>query len=96
MIRSNGMQNIGTLNDNPVYFSVKGIKIAVIALCMINNGHEAKMNLWMEELGRYKTELFKQYVDEARKNHAEFIIAYQHWGKMNSSEIKPAQRKSRS
>lgn len=94
LIRSNGMQNIGTFNDNPVYFSVKGIKIAVIALCMINNGHEAKMNLWMEELGRYKTELFKQYVDEARKNHAEFIIAYQHWGKMNSSEIKPAQRKT--
>ncbi len=94
LIRSHGMQNIGTLNDNPVYFTIKGIKIAVIALCMINNGHEAEMDLWMEELGRYKTELFKQYVDEARKNHAEFIIAYQHWGTMNSSEIKPSQIKA--
>ncbi len=94
LIRDNGMQNIGTLNDNPVYFSVNGIKIAVIALCMINNGHEDGMNLWMEELGRYKTELFKQYVGEARKNHAKFIIAYQHWGTMNSSEIKPSQIKA--
>lgn len=93
LIQKNGMKNIGTLGDNPVFFNVKGIRIAVIALCMINNGHESEMDLNRDEIGRYSAELFEQYANEARNNHAEFIIAYQHWGKMNSSEVKPIQKK---
>ena len=92
-IEQNDMKNIGTLKDNPVYFTIRGIKIAVIALCMINNGHESEMEMGRDEIGRYSTELFEQYVNEAHNNHAEFIIAYQHWGKMNSAEVKPTQKK---
>lgn len=93
-IRRNGMKNIGTLEDNPVYFDANGIKVAVIAQCMINNGHESEMEIAADGIGRYSAELFGQYVDEARRNGAEFIIAYQHWGKMNSAEVKPSQEKA--
>ena len=93
-IRRNGMKNIGTMEDNPVYFDANGIKVAVIAQCMINNGHESEMEIGEDGIGRYSAELFGKYVDEARMNGAEFIIAYQHWGKMNSAEVKPSQKKA--
>ena len=63
LIQKNGMKNIGTLGDNPVFFNVKGIRIAVIALCMINNGHESEMDLNRDEIGRYSAELFEQYAN---------------------------------
>ncbi len=92
-IKNSGMYNIGTLNDNPVVVDINGIKTAIIACNMISNGTEQLCCENDDEriIGKYSPEYFGELVNSAQKSGAEYIIAYQHFGKMNSSQVRRAQ-----
>lgn len=98
-IKKSGLYNIGTLGDNPVIIEIKGIKVAFIGCNIISNGLEngcfdignARVNA--DIIGKYSTESFEEFVREAKRQSAEYIIAYQHFGKMNSAQIRSAQMK---
>lgn len=90
-IRRQGMENFGTMGDNPVVVKVNGIKIGIIACCMISNGLEedfgGDMLSVVNIIGKYDNDYFVELVNRAKAMGAEYIIAYQHWGNMNSPKI---------
>ncbi|MBO5266598.1 MAG: CapA family protein [Ruminiclostridium sp.] len=87
-----GMVPVGTLNSNPVMCTVKGFRVAIIALNSISNGQEYRTNgLDENALGKYSRESLGDLVDAARNNGAEFVVVYLHWGAMNSSAITSSQ-----
>ncbi len=92
-IKRLGMDNLGTLNCNPVVRNIKGIRVGFIACTMISNGFEEKIaELKLpEDIGTYSREYFTKLVGEAKEQGAEFIVAYQHWGGMNSHAIRTMQ-----
>lgn len=87
-IKRQGMENFGTMGDNPVVVIVNGIRIAIIACCMISNGLEEEFGgdilSVVNIIGKYDNDYFTELVNRARAMGAEYVIAYQHWGKMNS------------
>lgn len=88
-----GVDNIGTLGCNPVIRDIKGIRVAFIACTMVSNGLENNIPTLKlpEDVGTYSREYFRSLVDKARAEGAEFIVAYQHWGSMNSRSIRTVQ-----
>ncbi|MBD5129906.1 MAG: capsular biosynthesis protein [Ruminococcaceae bacterium] len=94
-IKKNGMANFGALGDNPVIVDIKGIKVGIIACCMISNGLEGDMSddemSFLNIIGKYDREYFVELVNRAAGMGAEYIIAYQHWGGMNALKLKKAQ-----
>lgn len=89
-IESLGMKNIGTLGRNPVIVSIKGIKVAFIAVCSVSNGLEetvADERHMTTTLGRFGRKNFERLVNRAKSRGAEYIIAYQHWGSMNTRSV---------
>ncbi len=88
-----GMDNVGTLGSNPVIRDIKGIRVGFIACTMVSNGLENSIPQLKlpEDVGTYSREYFKKLIDDARAKGAEFIVAYQHWGGMNSRSIRPMQ-----
>lgn len=94
-IKKNGMANIGALGDNPVIIDVKGIKVAVIACCMVSNGLESDVSedelSFINIIGKYDREYFVELANRAAGMGAEYIIAYQHWGGMNALKLRKAQ-----
>lgn len=93
-VRRVGIKNIGTIDDNPVYITVSCIKIAFIAVCMVFNGTENELTdigVTKEMLGRYSPDFFRLLTEKAKSCGADYIIAYQHWGNMNSTQISRAQ-----
>ena len=94
-IKRYGMENFGTMGDNPVVIKVNGIKIGIIACCMISNGleHEFGDNMLsvINIIGKYDNEYFVELVNRTRAMGAEYVIAYQHWGKMNSLKLTRSQ-----
>lgn len=94
-IRRCGLDNIGTMGDNPVVVKVNGIKVGIIACCMISNGLESSfgddMFSVINIIGKYDEDYFLELVNRARALGAEYVIAYQHWGKMNSLKLLKAQ-----
>jgi poly-gamma-glutamate synthesis protein (capsule biosynthesis protein) len=95
-IKKRGMKNIGTLGDNPVIVDVKGIKVGIIACTMIVNGSKAldmsgDIMSCVNILGRYDRDYFLELINTALANGAEYIVAYQHWGVMNSSKVRASQ-----
>lgn len=95
-IKRCGMRNIGTLGNNPELFEIKGMKIAVIACTMISNRTEEsvvsdKGIVCVNPAGTYSREYFTELVNRARSMGAEYIIAFQHWGCMNSSRVRKSQ-----
>ncbi len=88
-----GIANVGTLGCGPVIRDINGIRVAFIATTMVSNGLENNIpdiDL-SEDIGKYSREHFTKLVDKARAEGAEFIVAYQHWGSMNSRSIRPVQ-----
>lgn len=92
-IKRLGMTNLGTMGSNPVIVDVKGIKVAFICCCMISNGLESVYFAGGDILvGQYSREFFLELVNGAMRMGAEYIIAYQHWGTMNSSIVRKIQK----
>lgn len=86
--------NIGTLGANPVIVDVKGIRVGFIAVSMINNGLDGNVAdgiMGVDILGRYDRDLFVELINNAYAQGAEYIVAYQHWGSMNSTKLRKAQ-----
>ncbi len=95
-IRRLGMKNIGTLGDNPVFAEIKGFKIAFIACTMISNNTEGCLSedagiVCVNPSGAYSRDYFTELVNRSRAAGAEYIVAYQHWGCMNSSRVRKSQ-----
>lgn len=94
-IKRRGMKNFGTLGDNPVIVDVKGIKVGIIACCMVSNGLESDMSAdvlsVVNIIGKYDRDYFVELVNRAAGMGAEYIIAYQHWGGMNTLKVRAAQ-----
>lgn len=89
-IESLGMKNIGTMGRNPIIMRINGIKIAFIALCSASNGLEetvADNQHMTTTLGRFGRKNFERLVVRAKSRGAEYIIAYQHWGSMNTPAV---------
>lgn len=94
-IKRQGMENLGTMGDNPVIVTVNGFKIGFIACCMVSNGLEDELGEMLSVvniIGRYDDDYFTELVNRARAMGAEYVIAYQHWGKMNSPKTVQSQR----
>ncbi len=92
LVRKNGLLNFGTLGDNPVVTVIKGIKVAFIACNMISNGLEADCDKGDENcIAKYNSAYFENMVALAKSEGAEYIIAYQHFGKMNSVQVRGVQ-----
>lgn len=94
-IKRQGMENFGTMGDNPVVVKVNGIKIGFVACCMISNGLESDLGDDMLSvvniIGKYDNDYFVELVNRARAMGAEYVIAYQHWGNMNSPKTVKSQ-----
>lgn len=99
-IEKHGMINIGTFKVSTEnrfsLFDINGIKVAVLAYFQLHNGitEDFTRENSMFMLNRYSSESLKRDVLSAKKNGAQFIIAYIHWGMMNSTAITDIQRKT--
>lgn len=97
-IKRLGMENFGTLGDNPVIVKVNGIKLGIIACSMISNTLESTVSTdalsVVTVIGKYDKDYFVELVNRARAQGAEYIIAYQHWGRINSLKIEKTQREA--
>lgn len=97
-IKRHGMENFGTMGDNPVIVNVNGIKIGFIACCMVSNGLEdefgGELLSVVNIIGRYDNDYFMELVNRAKAMGAEYVIAYQHWGRMNSPKTVTSQRET--
>ncbi len=97
-IKRLGMENFGTLGDDPVIVKVNGIKLGVIACSMISNSLESTMGAdalsIVSVIGKYDKDYFVELVNRAKAQGAEYIIAYQHWGRMNSIQVEKSQKEA--
>ena len=93
-IKRNGLINIGALGDNPVIVDVKGIKVAFIACNVISNGKESECDKkHANNIAKYNPLYFADMVKAAKMADAEYIVAYQHFGMMNSVQVRETQKK---
>lgn len=91
-VKQLGMYNLGSLGDNPVFRDINGIRVGFIAFTMISNGHENNIpEITPDTRGTYSREYFQRMYDLARGGGAEYVVAYQHWGSMNSKTVKEKQ-----
>lgn len=93
-IRTHGMDNIGALSDNPVIKNINGIKVAFIALSMLNNGMDSVARNTDRDLARYSKEYATTLVEEAQMMGADFIIGIMHWGTVNTQIATSTQKKA--
>lgn len=91
-IKNCGMANIGTLDDETHIADINGIKVGFVAVNSISNGLEKDIPSHL--IGKYEPLHFKELVNSLKNYGAEYIIAYQHWGKMNSVTVRNVQRKT--
>lgn len=94
-IRNHNILNSGTYYDNPVYLNIGGVRVALISLCMINNGREAEVDDDPDRrnIGRYSRKLLDELMAAALADNADVKIVYMHWGNMNSHAVSESQRK---
>lgn len=94
-IKKYGMENLGTLGDNPRVVNVNGIRVGIIACCMISNGLEDDISpdslSVVNKIGKYDREYFLELINMASAMGAEYTIAYMHWGGMNSLKVRKSQ-----
>ncbi len=91
-IKQLGMYNLGAMGDNPVFRDINGIRVAFIACSMIPTlCAEDIPELTPDTRADYSREYFQRMYDLARGGGAEYVIAYMHWGSMNSKTIKERQ-----
>ncbi len=91
-IKSSGMANIGTLDDETHIADISGIRVGFVAVNSISNGLEKDIPSRL--IGKYEPAHFRQLVNSLKSDGAEYIIAYQHWGQMNSVTVRDMQRKA--
>lgn len=91
-IKNVGMANIGTLDDETYISDINGIKVGFVAVNSISNGLEKDIPPHL--IGKYEPLHFRELVNLLKNDGAEYIIAYQHWGKMNSVTVRDVQRKA--
>lgn len=91
-IRHRGMTNIGTLDDEIHIADINGIKVGFIAVNSISNGLDKEIDPRL--IGKYEPVRFKELTETLKNDGAEYIIAYQHWGMMNSLIVRNSQRKA--
>ena len=91
-IKNGGMANIGTLDDGTYIADINGIKVGFTAVNSISNGLEKDIPPHL--IGKYEPLRFRELVNSLKNDGAEYIIAYQHWGKMNSVTVRNVQHKT--
>lgn len=92
-VKQLGMYNLGTMGDNPVIRDINGIRVGFIACTMISNGQEKDIpEITDDTMGKYSREYFQRMYELARSGGAEYVIAYLHWGGMNSRALKEKQQ----
>ncbi len=74
---------------------INGIKIALMSFATYFNDKDKMITQEGRDLllNRYKKEKVRKLVKEARKNGAEFIIAYNHWGRQFTYDVRSDQYK---
>ncbi len=91
-IKRLGMDNLGTMGSNPLIKEINGIRIGFICCSMVSNGleneHFPRMGM---VIGQYKRDYFIELINGAMAMGAEYIVAYQYWGTMNSTLVRKAQ-----
>ena len=93
-VKQLGMYNLGAMGDNPVFRDINGIRVAFIACTMISNGHERNIpEITSDTRAEYSREYFLRMYDLARGGGAAYVVAYMHWGSMNSKTVKEKQIK---
>ncbi len=91
-IKRLGMENLGSMGTNPLIKEIGGIRVGFICCNMISNGLENDAFPHMDMvIGQYKRDYFIELVNGALAMGAVFIVAYQHWGVMNSPLVRKAQ-----
>ncbi len=91
-IKNCGMANIGTLDDETHIADINGIRVGFVAVNSISNGLEK--DIPPQLIGKYEPTHFKELVNLLENDGAEYIIAYQHWGQMNSVIVRDVQKKA--
>lgn len=91
-IENSGIANIGTLDNETHIADINGIKVGFIAVNSISNGLEK--DIPPQFIGRYDPARFKELVNSLKNDGAEYIVAYQHWGTMNSVTVRNSQIKA--
>lgn len=94
IIRHTGMDNHGTLYDNPVVKEINGIKVGFISLSRVSNGLDSISKDIEGELGRYSPEYAKKLVNLAKELGADFVIAYVYWGNVNTATVSKKQKET--
>lgn len=84
-IKEAGLDFVGTKakdSDKILYKEINGIKVAILAYTYGANGKEDLLNVRDEvsSLNYLNEENVKSDIEEAKKNSADFIIVYPHWG----------------
>lgn len=84
-IKKAGLDFVGTKakdSDKILYKEINGIKVAILAYTYGANGKEDLLNVRDEvsSLNYLNEENVKSDIEEAKKNSADFIIVYPHWG----------------
>lgn len=84
-IKEAGLDFVGTKakdSDKILYKEINGIKVAILAYTYGANGKEDLLNVRDEvsSLNYLNEENIKSDIEEAKKNSADFIIVYPHWG----------------
>lgn len=91
-IKRLGMENLGTMGSNPLIKEICGIKVGFICCNMVSNGLENEHFPCMDMvIGQYKRDYFIELVNGAFSMGAEYIVAFQHWGAMNSPLVRKTQ-----
>lgn len=93
-ITCNNMLHSGSCGDNPIYITKGDVKVAIIALSMINNGIDDISPDPYRDLARYSNEYFLSLANIAKENNCTYTIVVMHWGRMNSTIITDTQRKT--
>lgn len=84
-IKEAGLDFVGTKakdSDKILYKEINGIKVAILAYTYGANGKEDLLDVRDEvsSLNYLNEENVKSDIEEAKKNSADFIIVYPHWG----------------
>ncbi|MBP5159306.1 MAG: CapA family protein, partial [Lachnospiraceae bacterium] len=82
-----------TKEESYVMFDVRGIKVAVLAYShLINQRGKLTATQMSEMVACYDASRVKKDIAAARKNGAEFVVVYCHWGRENTEELTDYQK----
>lgn len=88
-VKASGVMNIGTLGNNPVITSIKGIKVGFAAVNLLPQSSDDTSVI--NHTAKYDREYFGELVNTAKSQGAEFIVVFAHWGAGDSHQIRKSQ-----